>query len=115
MAVAGSCKIGITRAFHPVQRIQQYRHLIATTLVKATSSQVGTPATAFDDGQRPYQITTPIYYVNDKPHIGHAYTSTGTVILSSAFFTVKDYFCRIFHLTTMCLFVLFGPILFASL
>ncbi len=20
-------------------------------------------------------ITTPIYYVNDKPHIGHAYTS----------------------------------------
>ena len=23
----------------------------------------------------PYFITTPIYYVNDKPHIGHAYTS----------------------------------------
>ncbi len=23
----------------------------------------------------PYYITTPIYYVNDKPHIGHAYTS----------------------------------------
>ena len=22
-----------------------------------------------------YYITTPIYYVNDKPHIGHAYTS----------------------------------------
>ncbi len=21
-------------------------------------------------------ITTPIYYVNDKPHIGHAYTTT---------------------------------------
>jgi len=41
------------------------------------SAQVGTPATAFDDGKRPYQITTPIYYVNDKPHIGHAYTSTG--------------------------------------
>ena len=20
-------------------------------------------------------ITTPIYYVNDKPHVGHAYTS----------------------------------------
>jgi hypothetical protein len=36
------------------------------------------PITPFDDGQRPYQITTPIYYVNDKPHIGHAYTSTGT-------------------------------------
>ena len=24
---------------------------------------------------RSYYITTPIYYVNDKPHIGHAYTS----------------------------------------
>ena len=22
-----------------------------------------------------YYITTPIYYVNDKPHIGHAYTT----------------------------------------
>ena len=22
-----------------------------------------------------YFITTPIYYVNDKPHIGHAYTT----------------------------------------
>jgi len=25
--------------------------------------------------KQPYYITTPIYYVNDKPHIGHAYTS----------------------------------------
>ncbi|HEX9749754.1 MAG TPA: methionine--tRNA ligase [candidate division Zixibacteria bacterium] len=25
--------------------------------------------------QRPIYITTPIYYVNDKPHIGHAYTT----------------------------------------
>ena len=24
---------------------------------------------------QPYYITTPIYYVNDKPHIGHAYTT----------------------------------------
>ena len=22
-----------------------------------------------------YYITTPIFYVNDKPHLGHAYTS----------------------------------------
>jgi methionyl-tRNA synthetase len=26
-------------------------------------------------GAAPYYITTPIYYVNDKPHIGHAYTT----------------------------------------
>ncbi|MEM1186056.1 MAG: methionine--tRNA ligase [Planctomycetota bacterium] len=25
---------------------------------------------------RPYYITTPIYYVNDRPHIGHCYTTT---------------------------------------
>ena len=43
---------------------------------------VGTPATACDDGVRPYEITTPIYYVNDKPHIGHAYTSTACDVLA---------------------------------
>lgn len=26
-------------------------------------------------GERPLLLTTPIYYVNDKPHIGHAYTT----------------------------------------
>ena len=26
--------------------------------------------------ERPIYVTTPIYYVNDKPHIGHAYTTT---------------------------------------
>ena len=25
---------------------------------------------------QPYYITTPIYYVNDRPHIGHCYTTT---------------------------------------
>ena len=25
--------------------------------------------------QRPYYVTTPIYYVNDRPHIGHCYTT----------------------------------------
>src|SRR3989338_8141434 len=24
---------------------------------------------------KPYYITTPLYYVNSKPHIGHAYTN----------------------------------------
>ena len=26
-------------------------------------------------GRKPFYITTPIYYVNDSPHLGHAYTS----------------------------------------
>jgi tRNA synthetases class I (M) len=48
----------------------------------ALGSLYGTPATSFDDGERPYQITTPIYYVNDKPHIGHAYTSVAADVLA---------------------------------
>lgn len=27
------------------------------------------------DDHRPYYVTTPIYYVNDKPHVGHVYTT----------------------------------------
>ncbi len=30
----------------------------------------------------PFYITTPIYYVNDKPHIGHAYTSIACDVLA---------------------------------
>ena len=26
-------------------------------------------------GNNTFYLTTPIYYVNDKPHIGHAYTT----------------------------------------
>ena len=25
--------------------------------------------------QKPFYVSTPIYYVNDKPHLGHAYTT----------------------------------------
>ena len=39
-------------------------------------------ATKNADHNRPYQITTPIYYVNDKPHIGHAYTSTACDVIA---------------------------------
>ncbi|MFN7709839.1 MAG: methionine--tRNA ligase [Holosporales bacterium] len=31
---------------------------------------------------KPYYITTPIYYVNDSPHIGHAYTSIAADVLA---------------------------------
>jgi methionyl-tRNA synthetase len=30
----------------------------------------------------PIYLTTPIYYVNDKPHVGHAYTSLATDVLA---------------------------------
>jgi methionyl-tRNA synthetase len=31
---------------------------------------------------RPFYITTPIYYVNDKPHIGHAYTTLACDVIA---------------------------------
>jgi len=33
-------------------------------------------------GDRPYYVTTPIYYVNDNPHIGHAYTTLACDVLA---------------------------------
>ncbi len=33
-------------------------------------------------GSNPFYITTPIYYVNDKPHIGHAYTSLACDVMA---------------------------------
>ncbi|MBQ6970742.1 MAG: methionine--tRNA ligase [Synergistaceae bacterium] len=35
-----------------------------------------------NDDVKTYYITTPIYYVNDKPHIGHAYTTTACDVMS---------------------------------
>lgn len=31
---------------------------------------------------KPFYITTPIYYVNDRPHIGHAYTTIACDVLA---------------------------------
>jgi methionyl-tRNA synthetase len=33
-------------------------------------------------GPEPYYITTPIYYVNDLPHVGHAYTTLASDVLA---------------------------------
>ncbi|WP_299443613.1 methionine--tRNA ligase [uncultured Rhodospira sp.] len=33
-------------------------------------------------GRPPYYITTPIYYVNDSPHIGHAYTTLACDVMA---------------------------------
>ncbi len=32
--------------------------------------------------KRPFYITTPIYYVNDKPHIGHSYTTIAADLIA---------------------------------
>ena len=33
-------------------------------------------------GEKRYYLTTPIYYVNDAPHIGHAYTTLACDVLA---------------------------------
>mmetsp|Transcript_4157 Transcript_4157/g.4647 ORF Transcript_4157/g.4647 Transcript_4157/m.4647 type:complete len:605 (-) Transcript_4157:327-2141(-) len=53
-----------------------------SVVLAASNNILGTPATSVDDGKRPFEITTPIYYVNDKPHIGHAYTSTACDVIA---------------------------------
>ena len=53
-----------------------------SVLLAAADNILGTPATSVDDGKRPFEVTTPIYYVNDKPHIGHAYTSTACDVIA---------------------------------
>ena len=44
------------------------------------------PCNLFDEdpfeAMTPYYLTTPIYYVNDKPHIGHAYTTLACDVLA---------------------------------
>ena len=37
-----------------------------------------------------FLVTTPIYYVNDAPHIGHAYTTILADVLSRYHRTVGD-------------------------
>jgi len=70
-----------TSAFSLISR-RQARGRIRTISSSLFSAVSGTPATPFDDGQCPFQITTPIYYVNDKPHIGHAYTSVACDVIA---------------------------------
>jgi hypothetical protein len=77
------------RGFHSLARIgvsKASNIAVGTSGAKSISSYVPavgrTPATSFDDGVSPFQITTPIYYVNDKPHIGHAYTSIACDVIA---------------------------------
>ena len=45
---------------------------------------------------KPFYVTTPIYYVNDKPHIGHAYTTILADVLSRFY---RDMGRNVFFLT----------------
>lgn len=36
-------------------------------------------------GRKKFYVTTPIYYVNDLPHLGHAYTTVAADVLARYF------------------------------
>ena len=42
--------------------------------------------------QQTFYITTPIYYVNDVPHIGHAYTTIAADVLAR-YWRLEDAMC----------------------
>ena len=48
------------------------------------------------NSEKSFYITTPIYYVNDVPHIGHAYTTVAADILAR-YKRLEG--CRVFFLT----------------
>ncbi len=52
------------------------------TLLSRPWSSSSTPLAAAADAKQGYYITTPIYYVNDKPHIGHAYTTLACDVIA---------------------------------
>ena len=38
--------------------------------------------TASIESRMPYYVTTPIYYVNGEPHLGHAYTTIAVDVMA---------------------------------
>lgn len=64
------CPVRILKAVPRLHRL--YRHLsIYRPLVRWQSTEITRPAST---GDKPYYVTTPIFYVNAAPHIGHLYT-----------------------------------------
>ena len=47
----------------------------ARPTIRARTSTTRAPTTLRATHDHPFYITTPIYYVNDVPHLGHAYTT----------------------------------------
>ena len=45
-------------------------------------SQSASTSTSMNDKSNSFYITTPIYYVNGQPHLGHAYTSIASDVLA---------------------------------
>ena len=59
-----------------------YPSLTRLRSTTAAESAAGSVGGAVGEERPPVLITTPIYYVNDKPHIGHAYTTLACDVLA---------------------------------
>ena len=99
LITAGSAPFRVANAFN-VSRVASISRLSRNPIHRSKSTNLGirqgskfryatslnaetkTPPTSFDDGVSPFEITTPIYYVKDKPHIGHAYTSLACDVIA---------------------------------
>ena len=64
--------------------MSQQKNYVSKAARTSTSFLRSSPSTTNVEKAKdsPYYITTPIYYVNDKPHIGHAYTSIACDVLA---------------------------------
>ena len=64
-----------------VHKLRWHNYLPATKLIKGGRNFISNGSTRLrcsagvEDDKSPFFITTPIYYVNGQPHLGHAYTS----------------------------------------
>jgi leucyl-tRNA synthetase len=64
-------------------RLQQHSPQLRPPARHASSRIAACAATsAAEPGRKPYYVTTPIYYVNGEPHIGHAYTTLACDVLA---------------------------------
>eukprot|EP00640_Fibrocapsa_japonica_P000731 CAMPEP_0113939344 /NCGR_PEP_ID=MMETSP1339-20121228/5670_1 /TAXON_ID=94617 /ORGANISM="Fibrocapsa japonica" /LENGTH=572 /DNA_ID=CAMNT_0000942821 /DNA_START=206 /DNA_END=1924 /DNA_ORIENTATION=- /assembly_acc=CAM_ASM_000762 len=68
----------------PFYRSKTASHLGIRHVFRGNRGCFRTAMSAVDEAteKAPYYITTPIYYVNDKPHIGHAYTTLACDVIA---------------------------------
>lgn len=52
---------------------------MSSSTAAEAASNTATPSAS---PKKPYYVTTPIYYVNDKPHVGHAYTTLACDVIA---------------------------------
>ncbi|KAK6354244.1 methionyl-tRNA synthetase [Orbilia blumenaviensis] len=71
MILPRGCRVSVLRNSHASWR----RMLARSTVLPTARRYQSTSSDTAGQDRKPYYITTPIYYVNAAPHIGHLYTT----------------------------------------